>query len=160
METRSSLSFTIGCMGALESCLASFPALDPTSREQRTFSHYPFAFPPAVPPQVFFFPTPCLSELTVDIQFTSHAWCPLVCSYPEFAPMFRAEMFDPDEWADLFKKSGAKCEINQLLAIQQCKLIASRLSIKNEVLLYSLLFHQEDTRFKLQILPFRSITTS
>ena len=58
--------------------------------------------------------------------------------------MFRAEMFDPDEWADLFKKSGAKCEINQLLAIQHCKLIASRLSIKNEVLLYSLHFHQED----------------
>jgi len=40
--------------------------------------------------------------------------CCFVCSYPEFAPMFKAEMFDPDEWADLFQKSGAKCEINQL----------------------------------------------
>ena len=23
--------------------------------------------------------------------------------------MFKAEMFDPDEWADLFKKAGAQC---------------------------------------------------
>jgi alpha-L-fucosidase len=28
--------------------------------------------------------------------------------YPDFAPMFRAEMFDPDAWADLLAKSGAK----------------------------------------------------
>uniref|UniRef100_A0A672FF84 Alpha-L-fucosidase n=1 Tax=Salarias fasciatus TaxID=181472 RepID=A0A672FF84_SALFA len=29
-------------------------------------------------------------------------------SYPEFAPQFHAEFFDPEEWADLFKASGAK----------------------------------------------------
>jgi alpha-L-fucosidase len=28
--------------------------------------------------------------------------------YQNFAPMFRAEMFDPDYWADVFAKSGAK----------------------------------------------------
>ena len=28
--------------------------------------------------------------------------------YFDFAPMFRAEMFEPDRWADLFVKSGAK----------------------------------------------------
>lgn len=28
--------------------------------------------------------------------------------YANFAPMFRAEMFDPDYWADVFAKSGAK----------------------------------------------------
>ena len=28
--------------------------------------------------------------------------------YESFAPMFRAEMWDPDEWADIFKRSGAK----------------------------------------------------
>jgi alpha-L-fucosidase len=28
--------------------------------------------------------------------------------YTDFAPMFRAELFDPDHWADLFQKSGAK----------------------------------------------------
>jgi len=27
--------------------------------------------------------------------------------YPDFAPLFRAELFDPDEWATLFKRSGA-----------------------------------------------------
>lgn len=28
--------------------------------------------------------------------------------YSQFAPMFRAEMFNPDEWADVFARSGAK----------------------------------------------------
>ncbi|OXA46457.1 Plasma alpha-L-fucosidase [Folsomia candida] len=29
-------------------------------------------------------------------------------SYEEFGPMFTAEFYDPDQWADLFQKSGAK----------------------------------------------------
>jgi len=29
-------------------------------------------------------------------------------SYKDFAPMFKAEFFNPDKWADLFKKSGAR----------------------------------------------------
>ena len=28
--------------------------------------------------------------------------------YQDFAPMFKAEMFDPDRWADIFARSGAK----------------------------------------------------
>ncbi len=28
--------------------------------------------------------------------------------YKDFAPMFKAELFDPDEWAELFKRAGAK----------------------------------------------------
>ena len=28
--------------------------------------------------------------------------------YREFAPMFRAEMWDPQEWADIFRRSGAR----------------------------------------------------
>ena len=28
--------------------------------------------------------------------------------YRDFAPMFRAELFDPDQWADLFARSGAR----------------------------------------------------
>ncbi|HUA62822.1 MAG TPA: alpha-L-fucosidase [Verrucomicrobiae bacterium] len=28
--------------------------------------------------------------------------------YSSFAPMFRAELFDPDQWADIFARSGAK----------------------------------------------------
>ena len=31
-------------------------------------------------------------------------------TYPEFAPMFRAELWDPDSWAELFRNSGAKCK--------------------------------------------------
>lgn len=33
--------------------------------------------------------------------------------YPEFAPMFKAELWDPDAWANLFKEAGAKCELYQ-----------------------------------------------
>jgi len=29
-------------------------------------------------------------------------------TYEQFVPMFRTELFDPDEWADIFKRSGAK----------------------------------------------------
>jgi alpha-L-fucosidase len=29
-------------------------------------------------------------------------------AYEQFAPLFRAELFDPDQWADLFARSGAK----------------------------------------------------
>lgn len=29
-------------------------------------------------------------------------------SYPEFAPQFHAQFFNPKEWADIFKSSGAK----------------------------------------------------
>ena len=28
--------------------------------------------------------------------------------YQDFAPRFKAEMFDPDHWADIFERSGAK----------------------------------------------------
>lgn len=34
--------------------------------------------------------------------------CPPGFSYPDFARMFRAEFFDPDQWADILAKSGAK----------------------------------------------------
>jgi len=29
-------------------------------------------------------------------------------TYPDFVPMFKCEMFDPDQWANIFEKSGAK----------------------------------------------------
>ena len=29
-------------------------------------------------------------------------------AYPQFAPEFKAELFDPGQWADLFRKSGAR----------------------------------------------------
>ena len=32
--------------------------------------------------------------------------------YADFAPMFKAEMFDPDQWASIFKKAGAQCNFH------------------------------------------------
>jgi len=29
-------------------------------------------------------------------------------TYADFAPMFKAEFYNPDQWADIFKSSGAK----------------------------------------------------
>ena len=29
-------------------------------------------------------------------------------SYADFGPMFRAELFDPDQWVDIFESSGAR----------------------------------------------------
>ena len=29
-------------------------------------------------------------------------------TYADFAPQFKAEFYDPYEWADIFKSSGAK----------------------------------------------------
>jgi len=29
-------------------------------------------------------------------------------TYADFAPMFKAEFFNPDQWADIFKAAGAK----------------------------------------------------
>ena len=34
----------------------------------------------------------------------------LFIRYADFAPMFKAEMFDPDQWASIFKKAGAQCK--------------------------------------------------
>ena len=40
-------------------------------------------------------------------------------SYADFAPMFKAEFFDPDQWADLLARSGARlvcvCFINFII---------------------------------------------
>ena len=38
-------------------------------------------------------------------------------TYADFAPMFRAEMFDPDQWADIIEASGAKCVQLRMLTI-------------------------------------------
>ena len=41
------------------------------------------------------------------IDFMQHNY-PEGFTYPDFAPSFAAELFDPDEWADLFQTAGAK----------------------------------------------------
>jgi len=40
--------------------------------------------------------------------------------YRDFAPLFRAELFAPDEWADLFWRAGARHEVHLLQFGDQC----------------------------------------
>lgn len=48
--------------------------------------------------------------LTKDKLFTAHhnKYFGANFKYKDFAPMFRAEYFSPDDWADLFQQAGAK----------------------------------------------------
>lgn len=40
--------------------------------------------------------------------------------YADFAPEFRAEFFDPDNWADIFKASGARYILSAHLVTYKC----------------------------------------
>jgi alpha-L-fucosidase len=48
--------------------------------------------------------------LTKDKLFTAHhnKYFGVDFKYKDFAPMFRAEYFNPDDWADLFQQAGAR----------------------------------------------------
>ena len=37
--------------------------------------------------------------------------------YYDFPPMFHAEMFDPDHWASVFSKAGAKCTVHSVHSV-------------------------------------------
>ena len=37
--------------------------------------------------------------------------------YYDFPPMFHAEMFDPDHWASVFSKAGAKCTVHLIYSV-------------------------------------------
>ena len=46
---------------------------------------------------------------TTDVQWhTEHYGPPDKFGYKDFIPLFKAEKYDPDEWADLFAKAGAR----------------------------------------------------
>src|ERR1039458_7167967 len=52
-------------------------------------------------------------EHTSELQSLRHLVCRLLLEkkkydYRDFAPRFRAELFDPGPWADVFTRSGAK----------------------------------------------------
>src|SRR5215468_8179121 len=44
---------------------------------------------------------------TAAWRFHQHVYGPNF-EYAQFVPMFRAELYDPDQWAETFRKSGAK----------------------------------------------------
>ena len=46
-------------------------------------------------------------QQTWAVDFMQHNY-PEGFTYPDFAPRFTAELFDPDAWADLFQTAGAK----------------------------------------------------
>ena len=52
-------------------------------------------------------------------------------SYADFAPMFRAEFFDPDLWADLLERSGARfvCQSYAYIFLCACVLFVLSYSI-------------------------------
>ena len=45
----------------------------------------------------------------------------MLFSFQDFAPMLKAELFDPDHWATVFKNAGAKCKYKQH-SIHNCSL--------------------------------------
>jgi len=47
------------------------------------------------------------SKAAATVDFHNRTYGPDF-EYARFAPMFKAELFDPDRWADVFSKSGAK----------------------------------------------------
>ncbi len=47
------------------------------------------------------------SKAAATVDFHNRTFGPNF-EYARFAPMFKAELFDPDRWADVFSKSGAK----------------------------------------------------
>ena len=47
------------------------------------------------------------SNITDYVQFMEENYPPNF-EYADFAPMFKAELFDPNAWAELFVKAGAK----------------------------------------------------
>lgn len=47
-------------------------------------------------------------------------------SYPEFAPQFQAQFFNPGDWADIFKASGAKWVISVQFLISAILVFTSR----------------------------------
>ena len=48
----------------------------------------------------------------------------MLFSFQDFAPMLKAELFDPDHWATVFKNAGAKCKYKQH-SIHNCSLSPS-----------------------------------
>ena len=49
----------------------------------------------------------CSAAHESTIQYVKDTYPPN-WQYSDFAPQFTAEFYDPDHWADLFAKSGAK----------------------------------------------------
>jgi len=73
------------------------------------YTHWGVYSVPACGPNGSWYPHNMYREGTEQHKYhIEHYGPPSKFGYKDFIPMFKAEKFDPDEWAELFKKAGAK----------------------------------------------------
>ena len=73
------------------------------------YTHWGVYSVPACGPNGSWYPYNMYREGTQQYEYhVQHYGGPSKFGYKDFIPMFRAEKFDPDEWAELFKAAGAR----------------------------------------------------
>ena len=73
------------------------------------YTHWGIYSVPACGPNVSWYPYNMYREGTPQHEFHVRTYGPPDrFGYKDFIPLFRAERFDPDEWAQLFKDAGAR----------------------------------------------------
>jgi len=73
------------------------------------YTHWGIYSVPACGPNVTHYPYNMYREGTPQYEYHVKTYGhPSKFGYKDFIPMFTGEKFDPDEWAELFKKAGAK----------------------------------------------------
>jgi alpha-L-fucosidase len=73
------------------------------------YTHWGVYSVPACGPNGSWYPHNMYKKGTRQYQYhVEHYGLPSEFGYKDFIPMFKAEKFDADEWADLFQKSGAQ----------------------------------------------------
>ncbi len=73
------------------------------------YTHWGIYAVPAKGPNATWYPYNMYREGTAQYQYHTETYGhPSEFGYKDFIPQFTAEKFDPDEWAELFSRSGAK----------------------------------------------------
>lgn len=73
------------------------------------YTHWGIYSVPACGPNVTWYPYNMYREGTPQYEYHVKTYGhPSKFGYKDFIPMFTGEKFDPDEWAELFKRAGAK----------------------------------------------------
>ena len=73
------------------------------------YTHWGVYSVPACGPNGSWYPHNMYKEGTQQYEYhVKHYGHPSRFGYKDFIPMFKAERFNPEEWAELFKKAGAK----------------------------------------------------
>ena len=57
------------------------------------------------------------STVLIPVHCQRRVFLSVFFRYYDFPPMFRAEMFDPDHWASVFSKAGAKCTVHSTYSV-------------------------------------------